>query len=140
MAGFLKVELLHSGIARTQRQKDTLRGLGLRRRHQQRVLQDTPAVRGMIHKVFDLVRFESVASAKVAKPEKLVTYKLGPKPDPAKAKTPSKTQVRKAAALAKAAAAAASEGEAKAGAKKPAGKAKESKAAAKKSAPKKAKG
>src|SRR5262249_2535143 len=76
-------------------------------------------------------------SAKVAKPEKLVTYKLGPKPDPAKAKAPSKTQVRKASALAKAAA---SEGEAKAGAKKPAAKAKDSKAAAKKSATKTAKG
>ena len=93
MAGFLKVELLHGAIARDQRQKDTLRGLGLRRRHQQRVLEDTPAIRGMIRKVFDLVKFETVASAKLTKPEAVVTYKLGPKPD--KAPTLSKTQQRK---------------------------------------------
>jgi large subunit ribosomal protein L30 len=93
MAGFLKVELIHGGIARDQRQKDTLRGLGLRRRHQQRILQDTPAIRGMIRKVFDLVKFEAVASDAKPKREAIVTYKLGPKPS--EAKQSSKTQQRK---------------------------------------------
>lgn len=101
MAGFLKVEMIHSAIARDQRQKDTLRGLGLRRRHQQRILEDTPAVRGMIRKVFDLVRFEPVAG-KPAKAAEVVTYKLGPKPDAAQVKV-SKTQARKAARVAAAA-------------------------------------
>jgi large subunit ribosomal protein L30 len=96
MAGFLKVELIHGGIARDQRQKDTLRGLGLRRRHQQRILEDTPAVRGMIRKVFDLVKFETVASNAKPKRQEVVTYKLGPKPTEAKAQ--SKTQQRKAKA------------------------------------------
>ena len=86
MAGFLKVEMIHSAIARDQRQKDTLRGLGLRRRHQQRILEDTPAIRGMIRKVFDLVRFEQVSTKKPEAVAKIVTFKLGPKPDPAQAK------------------------------------------------------
>ncbi|MDL1871160.1 50S ribosomal protein L30 [Deltaproteobacteria bacterium PRO3] len=101
MAGFLKVEMIHSAIARDQRQKDTLRGLGLRRRHQQRILEDTPAVRGMIRKVFDLVRFEPVAG-KPVQAAAVVTYKLGPKPDAAQVKV-SRTQARKAARLAAAA-------------------------------------
>lgn len=96
MAGFLKVELMHGAIARDQRQKDTLRGLGLRRRHQQKILQDTPAIRGMIRKVFDLVKFETVASGAKPKKQEVVTYKLGPKPTEAKAL--SKTQQRKAKA------------------------------------------
>ncbi|MFO1462669.1 MAG: 50S ribosomal protein L30 [bacterium] len=136
MAKFLKVELLHGAIARDQRQKDTLRGLGLRRRHQQRVLQDTPAIRGMIRKVFDLVKFEPSESGTLKKPEAPVTYKLGPKPDASQRKV-SKTQARKAA---KAAKAASGEGQEK----KPAAKAKSAKAApaakAKKASPKKSKG
>ena len=119
MAGFLKVEMIHSAIARDQRQKDTLRGLGLRRRHQQRILEDTPAVRGMIRKVFDLVRFEPVAG-KPVQAAAVVTYKLGPKPDAAQVKV-SKTQARRAAR-----AEAAAQGETP----------KKSKAGAKKSAPK----
>lgn len=137
MAGFLKVEMIHSAIARDQRQKDTLRGLGLRRRHQQRILQDTPAIRGMIRKVFDLVRFEEV-SAKPSKATVPVTYKLGPKPDPTQVKQ-SKTQVRKAAKAAKAAEA---PKKSKSGAKKAAPKAEAAKPAkaAKKPATKKSKG
>lgn len=93
MAGFLKVELIHGAIARDQRQKDTLRGLGLRRRHQQKILQDTPAIRGMIRKVFDLVKFETVASGEKPKRQVVATYKLGPKPT--ESKPLSKTQQRK---------------------------------------------
>ncbi len=134
MSKYLKVELIHGGIARDQRQKDTLRGLGLRKRHQQRVLQDTPAIRGMIRKVFDLVKFESVAAATLPKPETVVTYKLGPKPDASQVKV-SKTQARKAAKAAKAAS-----GEKPA--KKSAPKAEKAAPAAKakKAAPKKSKG
>jgi len=134
MSKYLKVELIHGGIARDQRQKDTLRGLGLRRRHQQRVLLDTPAIRGMIRKVFDLVKFESFGSATLPKAEPVSTYKLGPKPDPTQVKV-SKTQARKAAKAAKVAS-----GEAPAK-KSPAKAAKAAPAAKpKKAAPKKSKG
>lgn len=57
----LKVTLKKSLINCTKRQKDTVRGLGLRRLNHSRVLQDTPAVRGMIRKVSHLVNFEEVA-------------------------------------------------------------------------------
>jgi large subunit ribosomal protein L30 len=56
--GKLKVTLLHSGTNRTERQKLTLRGLGLRRLNTSRVLNDTAAIRGMIFKVQHLVRVE----------------------------------------------------------------------------------
>ena len=138
MAGFLKVEMIHSAIARDQRQKDTLRGLGLRRRHQQRILQDTPAIRGMIRKVFDLVRFEAISAKPSKAAEAPATYKLGPKPDPTQVKQ-SKTQARKAAKAAKAAEA---PKKSKSGAKKAAPKAEAAKPAkaAKKPAAKKSKG
>ena len=45
-----------SPIGRKPNQRETLRGLGLNKLHRQRVLEDTPAVRGMIEKVKHLVR------------------------------------------------------------------------------------
>ena len=54
----IKVRLLKSvaGCERTQR--DTVRGLGLKRIDQVVELVDTPAVRGMINKVNHLVRID----------------------------------------------------------------------------------
>jgi len=77
MADYLKVKLLYGAIAREQDQKDTLRGLGLRRREQQRVLKNTPAIRGMIQKVYDLVKWEEVDYSVLPKPAKVITYRLG---------------------------------------------------------------
>jgi len=45
-----------SPIGRKPNQRETLRGLGLNKLHRQRVLEDTPSVRGMIEKVKHLVR------------------------------------------------------------------------------------
>jgi large subunit ribosomal protein L30 len=45
-----------SPIGRRSDQEATLKGLGLNKRHRQRTLEDTPAVRGMITKVGHLVR------------------------------------------------------------------------------------
>ena len=45
-----------SPIGRRSDQEATLKGLGLNKRHRQRKLEDTPAVRGMIRKVQHLVR------------------------------------------------------------------------------------
>ena len=50
------VEQIGSPIRRPAAQRDTLKGLGLNKMHRRRMLEDTPAVRGMIAKVQHLVR------------------------------------------------------------------------------------
>jgi large subunit ribosomal protein L30 len=45
-----------SPIGRSADQRATLKGLGLNKLHRRRVLEDTPAIRGMIDKVKHLVR------------------------------------------------------------------------------------
>ena len=60
MALKLKVTQLKSGIGRPKPQRLILKGLGLRRINNSRVLNDTPAVRGMIRKVSHLVAVEPV--------------------------------------------------------------------------------
>ena len=57
----IKVTQTGSPIGRTDDQVATLVGLGLNKRHRSRVLEDTPAVRGMINKVRHLVRTEEAA-------------------------------------------------------------------------------
>lgn len=54
----VKVTQIRSPIGRPRDQRATLVGLGLNRMHRSRVLEDTPAVRGMIDKVHHLVRVE----------------------------------------------------------------------------------
>ena len=49
------VKLVRSPIGFPRDQRDTVKGLGLRRMHHQRELEDTPAVRGMIFKVRHMV-------------------------------------------------------------------------------------
>jgi large subunit ribosomal protein L30 len=51
----LTVKLVRSPIGCKQSHRDTVRGLGLRKVNSERVLEDTPAVRGMINKVAYLV-------------------------------------------------------------------------------------
>ena len=52
----LTVKLVKSVAGTREDHRATVRGLGLRRLNSTRVLQDTPAVRGMIDKVSYLVR------------------------------------------------------------------------------------
>ena len=52
----IKIEQTGGHCRRTDRQIETLTGLGLRGRHPLRELEDTPAVRGMIRKVAHLVK------------------------------------------------------------------------------------
>ena len=52
----LTVQLVRSVAGTRQSHRDTVRGLGLRKVNSTRVLEDTPAVRGMINKVDYLVR------------------------------------------------------------------------------------
>lgn len=54
----LKVTLVKSVIGTKQDHRATVRGLGLRRIGHSVQLEDTPAVRGMIHKVAYLVKLE----------------------------------------------------------------------------------
>jgi large subunit ribosomal protein L30 len=56
----LKVTLKHSAIGRPDTQLNQVKGLGLRKIGSTRVLENTPAVRGMIKKVLHLVDVEEV--------------------------------------------------------------------------------
>ena len=58
--GKLKVTRIRSPIGRPADQGETLRGLGLKKNRASRVLEDTPAVRGMVAKVGHLVRVEEI--------------------------------------------------------------------------------
>ena len=60
----LKVTLRRSGVSRPERQRDTLRGLGLSRISQTRLLNDTAAIRGMLAKGNHLVEWEQVEDQK----------------------------------------------------------------------------
>jgi large subunit ribosomal protein L30 len=56
----LKITLVRSFSGRTERQRATLKGLGLRKRQATSMVEDTPATRGMLDKVLHLVDFEEV--------------------------------------------------------------------------------
>jgi large subunit ribosomal protein L30 len=58
----LTLRLLRSGICTPKGQKATLRGLGLRRLGQRVERPDSPAIRGMVHKVRHLVEIEGEKS------------------------------------------------------------------------------
>ena len=51
----LKVTLKRSLIGSNKKQRATVNGLGLRKLRQERTLDNTPAIRGMIKKVLHLV-------------------------------------------------------------------------------------
>lgn len=59
MANTLKVKLVKGLIGTKESHRATVRGLGLRKVNSERVLEDTPAVRGMINKVAYLVKVVS---------------------------------------------------------------------------------
>ena len=52
----VRVKLVKSAISANVAHQATVRGLGLKRMHQTRDLEDTPAVRGMIKSVAFLVK------------------------------------------------------------------------------------
>jgi len=57
----LKVKQVKSGIGRTEKQKKTLRALGLKRIRDIVEHEDKPEIRGMIQKVSHLVEVEEVS-------------------------------------------------------------------------------
>ena len=62
MAVKLKVTLVKSMIGRPEKHRQVLRGMGLNRLNKSVELQDTPAIRGMIHKVCHLVKAEEISA------------------------------------------------------------------------------
>lgn len=56
----VRVKLVRSQHGRLKKHQATVRGLGLRRMNDTRVLEDTPEVRGMINKVSYMVNWEQV--------------------------------------------------------------------------------
>ncbi|PMH42575.1 50S ribosomal protein L30 [Vibrio sp. 10N.286.49.B3] len=58
MANTIKVTQTKSSIGRLPKHKATLRGLGLRRINHTVELEDTPCTRGMINKVYYMVKVE----------------------------------------------------------------------------------
>ena len=60
MKGKIKVKQVRSGIGRPRKQRETLKGLGLTKLHQVRILENTDAVKGMMKKISHLVEYEEV--------------------------------------------------------------------------------
>ena len=58
----LKVTLSRSQIGCDERQRATLRGLGLRKIGASRLVENTPSVRGMVKSVLHLVQVEEVSN------------------------------------------------------------------------------
>ena len=61
MSGQLKITLRRSRIGCLPRQREVLRGLGLRRIGASVLRPDSPAIRGMVTKVSHLVEVEAIA-------------------------------------------------------------------------------
>lgn len=53
---YLKIQWVKSAIGRTQDQRDTIRSLGFQKLHQERVVKNTPEIRGMVKKVIHLLK------------------------------------------------------------------------------------
>lgn len=56
----VKITLIRSLIGKSTPQRATIRALGLRRRHQSVIKEDTPQLRGMLERVKHLVKIEEV--------------------------------------------------------------------------------
>jgi large subunit ribosomal protein L30 len=54
----IKITLVKSPIGYPQRQKGTIKALGLKKLHQTVTQEDTPVIRGMINKISHLVKVE----------------------------------------------------------------------------------
>jgi len=58
--GKLRITQVRSTIKRNEKQKKTIKALGLRKLHHTVVHQDVPQIRGMIDKVAHLVQVEEI--------------------------------------------------------------------------------
>lgn len=53
---YLKIKWVRSAIGRTKDQRDTIRSLGFKKLHEERVVKNTPEIRGMVKKVIHLLK------------------------------------------------------------------------------------
>ena len=60
MSEKLKITQIRSTIGRVERQKKTIKALGIKKLYQSVVHKDTPQMRGMIEKVKHLVKVEEI--------------------------------------------------------------------------------
>ncbi len=58
----LKITLVRSPIGYAKDQRATAEALGLRKLHHSATHDDTPAIRGMVHKIRHLIQVEEVPS------------------------------------------------------------------------------
>jgi large subunit ribosomal protein L30 len=56
---YIKVTLVRSLIGTPRDQRETAKGLGLRKLHSHAVLKDTPSVRGMVNKIVHALKVEA---------------------------------------------------------------------------------
>lgn len=68
MSGQIKITLRRSRIGSSPRQRQVLRGLGLRRINSSVLRPDDPAIRGMVIKVAHLVEVEPLPGAGDGRP------------------------------------------------------------------------
>ncbi|MGD8534418.1 MAG: 50S ribosomal protein L30 [Candidatus Aminicenantes bacterium] len=57
---FLKVKLVRSLVGQPRKQREVVKGLGLRKMSSEVIRKDCPEIRGMINKVSHLVQVETV--------------------------------------------------------------------------------
>ena len=57
----IKITQVKSGIDRSERQKQTLIALGLKKPHASKEVEATPQILGMVNKVSHLVKVEEIA-------------------------------------------------------------------------------
>lgn len=57
----IKITQVKSGIDRPERQKQTLKALGLTKLHSSKEVEATPQILGMVNKVSHLVKVEEIA-------------------------------------------------------------------------------
>lgn len=91
----IKVKQVRSSISCTKIQKANLRGLGLAGPGRVRVVEDTPANRGMIKKIIHLIEVSRFDAAEKAVSEKRVDYTLGAPTSGTKTKKASATATKK---------------------------------------------
>ncbi len=66
----LKIKQVKSAIGYSQREKNTIKALGIRKLQQEVLMPNNPQIRGMIGKVRHLLKVEEVKAEKVEKTEK----------------------------------------------------------------------
>ena len=57
---FLRITLVRSVIGRPRKQREVVKGLGLRKIDSEVIRKDSPEIRGMINKISHLVRVEAM--------------------------------------------------------------------------------